>query len=164
MNGEHAYRFGLANAQRNADGTIIEKSLVEIVAHAIDFDADEQRLHLAQRIVSRRKKPGMTAPAGKVALPGLGLREYEPDRLVADDAGNLIENSRATPAHKEAEARRSALNADKAVERAEQDRAENELIQQWAKEQRFAGRDIRELTFGVCVAELGLLDDGEVPV
>lgn len=160
MNGEAAYRFGLANAQRNPDGTIVEKSLVEIVAHAIDFDADLQRLHLAQRIVSRRKKPGMTAPAGKVTLPGLGLREYEPERLVADDDGNVIENSRATPRHKEAEARRSAVNADKAVERAEQDRAENDLIQVWAKEQRGAGRDERELVFGVCVVELGLLDSG----
>lgn len=159
MNGESAYRFGLANAQRNSDGTIIESSLVEIVAHAIDFDADVQRLGLAQRIVSRRKKPGMTAPAGKVALPGLGLREYEPERLVADDDGNLIENERATQKHKAAEARRSTANADRAKERAEQDRAEADLIEAWAKEQQAAGRDPRELTFGACVAELGLLGE-----
>lgn len=161
MNGEAAYRFGLANAERNSDGTIVEKSLVEIVAHAIDFDPEQQRLGLAQRIVSRRKKPGMTAPAGKVTLPGLGLREYEPERLVADDDGNLIENARATVQHKKAEARRSALNADRATERAEQDKAEADLIDTWTKEQRQAGRDERELTFGVCVAEMGLLDDGE---
>jgi hypothetical protein len=158
MNGESAYRFGLANAQRNADGTIVEESLVDIVAHAIDFDPDEQRRHLAQRVVSRRKKPGMTAPAGKVALPGLGVREYEPERLVADDAGNLIENSRATVKHKKAEARRSAANADRATERAEQDKVEADLLEAWASEQQLAGRDERELTFGVCVAELELLD------
>lgn len=161
MNGESAYRFGLANADRNSDGTIVEKSLVEIVAHAIDFDPEQQRLGLAQRIVSRRKKPGMTAPAGKVALPGLGAREYEPERLVADDDGNLIENSRATVKHKKAEARRSSANADRANERAEQDQAEAELIDAWAKEQQQAGRDERELTFGACVSELGLLDEGE---
>lgn len=160
MNGESAYRFGLANAQRNTDGTIVEKSLVEIVAHAIDFDPEQQRLGLAQRIVSRRKKPGMTAPAGKVALPGLGVREYEPERLVADDDGNLIENSRATVKHKKAEARRSATNADRATERAEQDRAEAELIDAWAKDQQSAGRDERELVFGACLAELGLLAGG----
>jgi hypothetical protein len=161
VNGEAAFRFGLANADRNTDGTIVEKSLVEIVARAIDFDPEEQRLGLARRVVSARKKPGMTAPAGKVALPGLGLREYEPERLVADDGGNLIENSRATVQHKKAEARRSASNADRAVERAEQDQAEAELIDAWAKEQRQAGRDERELVFGACVSELGLLDDGE---
>lgn len=161
MNGEAAYRFGLANAQRNPDGTIVESSLVEIVAHAIDFDPDEQRRGLAQRIVSRRKKPGMTAPAGKVTLPGLGLREYEPERLVADDDGNLIENSRATVKHKKAEARRSAANADRATERAEQDRTEAELIEAWAVDQQTAGRDERELVFGVCLAELGLLSAEE---
>lgn len=157
MNGEHAYRFGLANARRNPDGTIIESSLVDIVAHAIDFDPDKERLGLAQRIVSRRKKPGQTAPAGKVTLPGLGLREYEPDRLVADDDGNLIENSRATVQHKKAEARRSSANADRANERADQDRSEAALIETWAAEQQRAGRDERELTFGACLDELGLV-------
>lgn len=160
MNGESAYRFGLANAQRNADGTIVEESLVQIVANAIDFDPDKERLGLAQRVVSRRKRPGQTAPAGKVALPGLGFREYEPERLVADDDGNLIENSRATVSHKKAEARRSLANADRAQERAEQDKAEADLIDAWAKEQQQTGRDPRELTFGACVAELGLLDAG----
>jgi hypothetical protein len=72
VNGEAAYRFGLANAARNTDGTIVEKSLVDIVAHAIDFDPEKERLGLAQRIVSRRKKPGQTAPAGKVTLAGPG--------------------------------------------------------------------------------------------
>jgi hypothetical protein len=161
MNGEQAYRFALANAQRNDDGAIVESSLVDVVAHAIDFDADKERRGLAQRIVSARKRPGLTAPAGKVALPGLGAREYEPDRLVADDDGNVIENSRATVRHKKAEARRSATSADRAVERAEQDRAEAELMEVWTAGQRQVGRDPGELTFGVCLAESGLLDGSD---
>jgi len=161
MNGEHAYRFALANALRNPDGTIVESSLVDIVAHAIDFDPEKERRGLAQRIVSARKRPGLTAPAGKVALPGLGSREYEPDRLVADDDGNVIENSRATVRHKKAEARRSATNADRAVERAEQDQAEAQLMEAWTAEQRRAGRNPDELTFGVCLAESGLLDGSD---
>lgn len=159
MNGEQAYRFALANAERNADGSAVEESLVEIVKNVIDFDADKELLGYARRVVSRRKKPGSTAPAGKVALPGLGLREYEPERLVADDEGNVIENARATSNHKRAEARRSALNADRAKERAEQDQIEADLIQTWAAGQQRDGRDPRELTFGACVAELGLLDE-----
>jgi hypothetical protein len=161
MNGEHAYRFALANAQRNPDGTIVESSLVDIVAHAIDFDPEKERRGLAQRIVSARKKPGQTAPAGKVALPGLGPREYEPDRLVADEHGGVIENSRATVQHKKAEARRSSLNADRAVDRAEQDRAEAQLLEAWATEQQAAGRAPAELTFGTCLAESGLLDGSD---
>ncbi len=57
MNGERAYMFALANAQRNDDGTIVEKSLIDIVAHAADFDADEARMGQARRIVARRKRP-----------------------------------------------------------------------------------------------------------
>jgi hypothetical protein len=161
VNGESAYRFALANAQRNVDGTIVESSLVDIVAHAIDFDAEKERRGLAQRIVSARKKPGQTAPAGKVTLPGLGSREYEPNRLVADEHGGVIENSRATVRHKKAEAFRSASNADRAVERAEQDRAEAQLMEAWAAEQQAAGRDPAELMFGVCLAESGLLDGSD---
>ena len=113
MNGEQAYRFALANAERNTDGSIVEKSLVEIVAHAIDFDADKERLGLAQRVVSARKRTGQTAPAGKVALPGLSVYEYEPHRLIADDKGNVVENEQARAAHKQAEARRSEEALDR---------------------------------------------------
>lgn len=163
MNGEQSYRFAMANAERNPDGSVVEESLIGIVNNVVDFDAEKEKLGYARRIVSARKKPGQTAPRGKVALPGLGLREYEPERLVADDDGNVIENSRASARHKRAEARRSATHADRANERAAQDEAEAYLIEKWEREQRAIGRDPRELTFGQCVAELGLLDDGEAP-
>jgi len=159
MNGEQAYRFALANAARNTDGSIVERSLVEMVAHAIDFDAEKERLGLAQRIVSHRKRPGQTMPAGKVALPGLGLCEFEPDRLVADDDGNVVENGRAMERHKKAEARRSAAAADRALDRARQDQAEADLIGAWTVEQQAAGRDPQTLTFEACVRELGLLGE-----
>jgi hypothetical protein len=161
VNGEQAYQFALANAQRNEDGSIVEKSLVDIVAHAIDFDADKERLGLAQRVVSARKRPGQTAPAGKVALPGLAVYEFEPHRLIADADGNVVENERATPMHKRAEARRSEEALDRSRQRAHQDAAEAELISEWAADQSAAGRDPRELVWGVCVRESGLLaEDG----
>ncbi|GGN40330.1 hypothetical protein FHR83_007062 [Actinoplanes campanulatus] len=159
MNGTQAYRFALANAPRNDDGQAVEKSLVDIVERVIDFDPAEERRKKAQRVVSARKRPGQTAPAGKVALPGLGLFEYEPDRLVADDQGNVIENSRALARHKRAEARRSATNADRAQERAVQDQVEAELMEAWSAAQQKAGRAPGELTFGVYLAETGLLAD-----
>lgn len=161
MNGTQAFAFALKNAPRNEDGQAVEQSLVDIVERVIDFDPAEERRKKAQRIVSARKRPGQTAPAGKVMLPGLGTFEYEPDRLVADDDGNVIENSRALARHKRAEARRSALNADRAVERAEQDRAEASLFEAWTVEQHRAGRSPAELTFGVYLAESGLLDGSD---
>jgi hypothetical protein len=158
VNGEQAYRFGLANAARDTDGNVVEKSLVEIVAHAIDFDPEKERLGLAQRIVSSRKRPGQTAPAGKVCLPGLESHEYEPDRLIADGAGNVIENWRATAKHKKAEAARSLMAYERASERAEQDRVEADLITEWTNTEQANGRDPHELIWGTCVRETGLLD------
>lgn len=158
MNGEQAYRFALANAQRDAAGNVDEKALVDIVAHAIDFDEDKERHGLAQRIVSARKKPGMTSPAGKVCIPGLEEYAYEPDRLIADGEGNVIENSRATAKHKRAEALRSGLAAERAVERAAQDQAEADLIGEWSAAEQETGRDPHELVWGTCVRESGLID------
>lgn len=162
MNGEQAYRFALRNAARDAAGNVDEKSLVDIIAHAIDCDEEKERHGLAQRIVGARKKPGMTAPAGKVCIPGLEQYEYEPDRLIADGKGNVIENSRATVEHKKAEALRSDLAAERAKERAAQDAAEADLLAEWATGEREKGRDPHELVWGTCVRESGLLDDEDV--
>jgi hypothetical protein len=162
VNGEQAYRFALANAARDTDGNADEKALVDIVAHVIDFDPEKERLGLAQRIVSRRKKPGQTVPVGKVCIPGLEPYGYEPDRLIADGAGNVIENWRATEKHKKAEAARSRMALERAGERAVQDEAEAELITAWTATEAGKGRDPHELIWGTCVHESGLLD-GEAP-
>jgi hypothetical protein len=158
MNGEQAYRFALANAARDTEGNADEKALVDIVAHVIDFDPEKERLGLAQRIVSARKKPGQTASSGKVCLPGLEEYEYEPDRLIADGEGNVIENWRATEKHKRAEAFRSQMAMERAQDRAAQDEAEAHLIAEWATAEREKGRDPHELIWGTCVRESGLLD------
>lgn len=162
MNGEQAYRFALANAARDAEGKADEKALVDIVAHVIDFDPEKERLGLAQRIVSSRKRPGQTVPAGKVCLPGLETYAYEPDRLISDGAGSVIENWRATVDHKKAEAARSRMAYERASERAEQDRAEADLIAEWSNAEREKGRDPHELIWGTCVRESGLLDGEDV--
>lgn len=158
MNGEQAYQFALANAVRDEDGNADEKALVDIVAHVIDFDPEKERLGLAQRIVSARKKPGQTTPAGKVCLPGMDAYAYEPNRLIADGSGNVIENWRATEKHKKAEAARSRMALERASERAEQDRVEAEVIAEWATSEQEKGRDPHELIWGTCVRESGLLD------
>lgn len=158
MNGEQAYRFALANAPRKTDGSISEEVLVGIVARAIDFDPDKERLGLAQRVVSRRKRPGQTDPTGKVCIPGLEEHEFEPDRLVADEDGNVVENARALAAHKKAEARRAELAAERATERLRREQGEADAFGDWSVDQVAAGRDPRSLTFEVFLREQGYLD------
>lgn len=160
MNGEQAYRFALANAPRNTDGSVPEEALVEIVARAIDFDADKERLGLAQRVVSRRKRPGQTEPAGKVCIPGLESYQFEPDRLVADENGNVVENARALVAHKKAEARRAELAAERASDRLRQERGEADAFGDWSAAESAKGRDPRALTFEAFLREQGYLEDG----
>lgn len=160
MNGDQAYRFALANAARNPDGSIREESLVETVARAVDFDPDKERLGLAQRIVSRRKRPGQTDPAGKVCIPGLEGYMFEPDRLVADEDGNVVENARALAAHKKAEARRAGLAAERATERLRREQGEADAFGDWSVDQVAIGRDPRSLTFEAFLREHGYLEDG----
>lgn len=160
MNGEQAYRFAMANAPRNADGSVVEESLVEMVARAIDFDPDKERLGLAQRVVSRRKRPGQTEPAGKVCIPGLEAYEFEPDRLVADEDGNVVENARALIAHKRAEARRAELAAERATDRLCRELGEADAFSEWTKAESATGRDPRVLTFETFLREQGYLEDG----
>jgi hypothetical protein len=160
VNGEQAYRFALANAPRNPDGGVSEEYLVETVAHVIDFDPEKERRGLAQRIVSRRKRPGQTDPAGKVCIPGLEAYEFEPDRLIADEDGNVVENSRALIAHKRAEARRAGLAADRAAERLLREQGEADAFGEWTAAEVAKGRDQRTLTFGEYLREGGFLEDG----
>lgn len=160
MNGDQAYEFAYANAARNADGSIVEESLVEIVAHAVDFDAQKERLGLAQRIVSRRKRPGQTVPLGKVAIPGLEPYAWEPRRLVSDHDGNVVENQHALAVHKRAEALRARLAVEAAQQRADRERAEADLITEWTAVEHDKGREHLSLTWGKCVRETGLVQDG----
>lgn len=160
MNGEQAYRFALANAPRNADGSIPEGALVEMVARAIDFDPEKERLGLAQRVVSRRKRPGQTEPSGSVCIPGLEKYEFEPDRLVADHDGNVVENARALESHKKAEAFRAAMAAERANDRARREQREADEMTEWTAVESAKGRDPRTLTFEAFLREQGFLEDG----
>lgn len=159
MNGEQAYRFALANAPRNTDGGVSEEMLVDMVERVIDFDADKERRGYAQRVVSRRKRPGQTEPAGKVCIPGLEAYEFEPDRLVADDDGNVVENARALTVHKRAEARRATLAAERAADRMRREQREADELGDWSETESVKGRDPRTLTFEAFLREQGFLED-----
>lgn len=157
MNGERAYELAYKYAQHTTDGAVVEDSLVKLVAQLVDFDVDEQKLNLARRIVARRKRPGQTPGDGVLAIPGLEKFAYEPHRLIADDAGNVIENQHAKTVHKAAEARRAREAAKSADERAELAAREAAYLDEWTEAQKREGRDPAALVWGACVREAGLL-------
>lgn len=162
MNGNEAYAYAWEHADRNADGSRIESSMVELIAANIDYDAAKARRGLAQRVLSHRKRPGQTVAEGAVAFPGLELYRYEPHRLLADDAGNVVENQHATPKVKDAEAARAEGDERKAALRAARERTEAEHFRAWAAGQYAAGRDPREITWDTCVRETGIWKDADL--
>lgn len=161
MRSDDAYAYAWQHAARNPDGSVIESSLVELLALTVDFDVAAAKRGLAQRIVARRKRSGSTAPIGAVVFPGMEHYAYEPDRLVADDAGNVVPNSHARLKHKMAQANRSAADADKATSRHARDQREANHFAAWLDEQYAAGRDPREITWDTCVHETGLWKDAD---
>lgn len=159
MKRKEAYAYAWQRADRNPDGSVIEDSLVRMLAEAIDFDEAKERRGLAQRIIARRKRPGQTAPAGEVVFPGLEHYDYEPDRLVADHKGNLIRNAEAKVDYKIADSERSQADLEKAVARQARDKREADHYSRWAVQELANGRAPREVTWDNCLRETGLWKD-----
>ncbi len=159
MRPDDAYTHAWQHADRNADGSVAEESLVRLVAEAIDFDEEKERLGHAQRIVARRRRPGQTAPEGAVVFPGLEPYAYEPHRLLADDDKNLVENQSARMKYKAAEARRAQESAKRALDRAGREQRKLAHYSVWATEQLEAGRPADEVTWDTCIRETGLWKD-----
>lgn len=163
MRSDDAYAYAWEHAARNPDGTRIESSLVEIVKDTVDFDVDQAKRGLAQRIVARRKRPGSTAPEGAVVFPGTEHYAYEPHRLLADDKGNVVENRDAPVKFKAAEANRAQVDAEKAMARLSREQREANHFAVWAADQLASGRPPAEVTWDTCVRETGLWKDAEPP-
>ena len=161
MKSDEAYAYAWENADRNPDGSRVESSVVELVAASIDYDVEKAKRGLAQRIVARRKRPGQTANDGSVVFPGMEHYGYEPDRLLSDDRGNVIENAKAPIRFKTAEAKRAQGDAQTATARAVREQNEAGHFAVWAAEELAKGRDPQEVTWDTCVRETGLWKDAD---
>jgi hypothetical protein len=163
MNRDEAYEYALSQAPRNEDGSVDEKVLRDLLAASIDYDEREARLRLASQIIDSKKRPGRTAPEGQLALPGLEPFAYEPNRLVGDDRHHLIENAKARPSYKAAEARRAQENAMRVQVHATRKQRESSLYSDWALEQLGNGRRGVEITYDNFVRESGVWNPAEAP-
>lgn len=162
MRSDDAYAYAWDNADRNPDGSRIESSLVELVKATVDFDPDEAKHGLAQRIVARRKRPGSTAPEGSVVFSGMEHYAYEPHRLLGDTEGNVVENRNAPVKFKAAAADRAQVAAERAMARLSREQRESSHFAVWAADQLAAGRPPADVTWDTCVHETGLWKDAEV--
>lgn len=150
----------LRAAERNDDGSIDEKTLIDEIAKLLDFDADAERRNKASRVVRRHKMPGFGERDGQLTLPGVEPYAYEPDRLIADYDGRIVEQARAGVEFKRAEAWRAREAARKQQGWADRKTNEHDAFAAWALKETLAGRPERELTFGDFVRETGTWSPG----
>lgn len=155
MKEDEAVDAALRNAARNEDGSVDEKALIDDVAALLDFDEDQERRNKATRAIKRRRSPGHSTPDGQIAIPGMEPYAYEPNRLVADNEGHVVEQAKCRPHFKRAEAERARDKAIRQAVWANRKTQESESFAGWSLDQAVNGRPASELTFGSFVLGAG---------
>lgn len=148
VSGHDIVRKGMADLQRNPDDVVDGDELLDYVAERIEFDVDAERRRKALKYIANERKHGSTEPDGVLHFDGIDPYDYEPDRLVMDETGGLVENSRARPAAKSAEARRSMAKATEQMAQAQRRQAESSNYSDWYIVQIKAGTRPEDLAFG----------------
>lgn len=161
MTEEEAFQEALTTVERNDLGDVDEKKLIDEVARLLEFDESAERHAKAARVVKRHRRPGQTEPSGQLALPGIEPYAWEPERLVADNEGHVIEQAKAPVSFKHAEAERARANARRQQDHADRKTREHEGFAAWLIDEATRGRPIKGLGFGDYVHEAELWRDEE---
>jgi len=155
MRDDQAYENAITAVERNEDGGVDDKALIDEVASLVDFDAAKERYSKAKRIVDKHRRPGSSDSDGQLAIPGLEPFAYEPKRLVSDGDGHSIEQAKARPHYVMAEAQRAQKNARHALEHADRKQRLANEFSLWAMRQLAKRRRAADITFDIFVRESG---------
>lgn len=151
----------LQQCERREDESIDEAVLLETVKDMIVIDVDAERERRAKEIINSKTKPNSTREDGQLCLPGLNLTYgYEPERLIRDEDGNIIEQAKAPVNFKVADSKRAQKHAEESAYHARIKTQEMTVHVSWAMEQLANGRRDR-LTFGDFVKETGIWRSAE---
>lgn len=146
MKDGEAYEKALQDVERDPNGGIDEKKLIDILVEFLDFDVDEKRKK-AERIIHGRRKPGSTQPHGQLTIPGFDAYAYEPNRLIADNDGHVIEQFKAPVTYKQAQATRTRVTARRWADSADRAQEEATGFSNWVIAGLESGRKAADLTF-----------------
>ena len=152
------YEQAKAKTPKNADGSVSEADLRRELKRIIPFDEDAIREREAKRIINSLCKPVPGHHEGQLCFEGFGTWSYDPHLLIRSDDGLLIENYKATPRFKLADARRSARHADEALASSRRKQHESDVFMEWALEQQRKGIKETDITWGCCIEALGVLN------
>jgi hypothetical protein len=153
-------RKGLIDLPRNPEDGVAEDALVEYVATRIAGpDVEEWKRRRARSAIRGLRNHGVTEADGQLSFEGITEKgkpekwDYEPDRLVLSDDGSVVEQHKAKPRAKGAEAARAMKHAAEAMRQARRRQAEQAAFNQWAIEQLQKGKDYAsDISFGAFVA------------
>lgn len=163
MKGDEAVRKALAELDRIEDGGINDADLLDRVSELIDFDPTAERRGKARRAIDKLKKPGSTEREGQLKLPGFEPYGYEPERLIDDGQGHVIEQAIARPKYKAAEVARAQRNLDNVAAWLSRKSAEHLAFTAWAIEQLGAGRPPEQVIFDNFVREAKVWSPAPAP-
>lgn len=162
MKDHEAYSKAVQNVDRIADGGLDEKALIEEVAGLVDFDEAEERHKKAARIVRGRRKPGTTEAVGQLSITGFDAFAYEPERLIADNDGHVIEQGKAPVRYKQAQAERTRETASRWIRFAGRAQKEAADFAQWVIQGYQEHRSTASMTFDHFVRETGVWSEEPV--
>ena len=163
MRGPELLRETLAEIERNFDDGMDVPELERALADKHIVDRQSAALDWAKGVIKRAKTPGQTEISGQLAFEGMPPYGYEPNRLVADDDKHIIENAKATPVFKAAEAHRKRVAAERTLTQAQRREKEIERFNLWASRQLLAGTPESEITFGNFVKSAGVWSEDTAP-
>jgi hypothetical protein len=101
---------------RREDQAFNEAELLKILANLLDSNRGAERRRQAENIIDHHCRHGSTCAHGTLRFPGLEPFPYEPDRLVRDGEGHIVELSEATLPFVIADAKRAETEAEEAAE------------------------------------------------
>lgn len=152
------YNSALGKIRRADDKSFVESDLENALAELIEIDANKEKHRRAKEIISGRARPGATDPAGQLILPGIGETYlYEPDRLIRDYDGHIVENCNASVTFKAADSNRARDHLNEVQVQANRKSKEIEVFAIWATREALRGRPALDLIWGNCVKESGFL-------
>jgi hypothetical protein len=105
-----------------------------------DPDVDAIKDQQATDAINQEAKAGNTPPRGQMVFEGFPPRDYEPERLIRDDDGHIIENRHSTPHYKGAHLRRSQKKHAEHGAQLDFDTAEYMTYTEWRSDHLFQGR------------------------
>lgn len=151
------YAKAKAMAKQKKDRSVTEAEVFRELKKIVPFNEDAMREHEAKRVIDAVCKAVPGEIFGQLYFDGFDPWDYDPERIIRSDDGDLIENRLATIRFKVADAQRSNKHADDALASSRRKQHEANVFMRWTVEQLTAGANPETLTWEACLESLGVL-------